>query len=208
MAEAPSVAEIEKALLQIPGVRAARLVLDGRGKPTEVHIVAGPEKSPKQLVRDVQTVSLAHFGVDFDHRIVSVVQFPEGEMPVPPPVRPSIQEISTNVQGASALVKVALTREQQISSGEAHGPNTRDGLVRLAAVAALQAVTGFLPEKSWAELEYVGIQRIGEHEVAVATLSVGKAGAGRRSVSGSAVVGAMSTEAVVRAVLDALNRLL
>ena len=43
---------LEDDLRRVPGVKSARIV--GRGSPTEIHIVASHERTPKQLVRDVQ----------------------------------------------------------------------------------------------------------------------------------------------------------
>src|SRR5438067_995582 len=68
------VADIEKELCRLPAVNAARIVADDIGRPKELHILAGPGKSPKQIARDVQSVAMATFGMELDHRIISVVQ--------------------------------------------------------------------------------------------------------------------------------------
>ena len=66
--------DLEDAIRQLTGVRAASVVTDGQANPTEVHVLASPGKPAKQLVRDVQSLAMAQFGIDIDHRIVSVVQ--------------------------------------------------------------------------------------------------------------------------------------
>jgi hypothetical protein len=66
--------DLEAAIRQLTGVRAASVVTDGQANPTEVHVLASPGKPAKQLVRDVQSLAMAQFGIDIDHRIVSVVQ--------------------------------------------------------------------------------------------------------------------------------------
>ncbi|HEX9530806.1 MAG TPA: hypothetical protein VF954_06695, partial [Acidimicrobiales bacterium] len=65
---------MEHELCRIPEVTAARIVVDGLGEVAEVHILATPTKQPKQVVRDVQSVAVASFGVELDRRIISVVQ--------------------------------------------------------------------------------------------------------------------------------------
>ena len=200
--------QIEQALLQIPDVRAARLVTDTSGKPVEVHIVATGEKSPKQLVRDVQTVSLATFGLDLDHRIVSVVQFPQGTNGAGNKTkdrRPSIEEITTETRGAQSRVKVTLKLGNKESTGEGHGITSAESLQRLAANATLDAIKGFLAEGSWVTIEHIAIQSAGIQDVAMATLSVGTP-SGPLRLSGSAVVASQQTEAIARALLDAVNR--
>ena len=64
-------------------------MVNDEGVPVEVHILAAPTKLAKQVVRDVQSVALAAFGVELDRRTISVVQLegstlrlapaPEGE---------------------------------------------------------------------------------------------------------------------------------
>jgi hypothetical protein len=69
---------LQEELQRIPAVRSARVI--GNDQPTEIHIVAGPERSAKQLVRDVQSLSTAGFGMTIDHRIVSVVQLEDEDL--------------------------------------------------------------------------------------------------------------------------------
>jgi hypothetical protein len=65
---------VEHELCRIPEVNAARIVTSDDGRPTEVHILASPEKHAKQVVRDVQSVAMATFGLELDRRVISVVQ--------------------------------------------------------------------------------------------------------------------------------------
>ena len=67
-------AALEAELSRIPGVTATRVVLDETGAPSEIHVLATPDKPAKQVVRDVQSVALARFDLELDRRIVSVVQ--------------------------------------------------------------------------------------------------------------------------------------
>src|SRR5450432_61696 len=67
--------ELEEALRMVPGIRAASVVTGPDAVPTEVHIVASRSKGAKQVVRDVQSLAMAGYDIDIDHRIVSVVQF-------------------------------------------------------------------------------------------------------------------------------------
>jgi hypothetical protein len=69
---------LQEELQRIPAVRSARVI--GNDQPTEIHIVAGPGRPAKQLVRDVQSLSTAGFGMTIDHRIVSVVQLEDEDL--------------------------------------------------------------------------------------------------------------------------------
>lgn len=66
-------AALERELTRIPEITAARVVADD-GVIVEVHILSTPSKHAKQIVRDVQSVAMATFGLDIDRRVVSVVQ--------------------------------------------------------------------------------------------------------------------------------------
>ena len=51
-----------------------RVVGDRIGRPIEVHVLADNSKPAKQTVRDVRSVAQTMFGLELDHRIVSVAQ--------------------------------------------------------------------------------------------------------------------------------------
>src|SRR5437764_15375091 len=70
--------EVEKELCRVPEVSAARIVEDEIGRPVEVHILSSRDKHAKQIVRDVQSVAMATFGLELDRRLVSVVQLEGG----------------------------------------------------------------------------------------------------------------------------------
>src|SRR6478735_7921695 len=96
------VLELERELCRLPDVSAARVVTDDIGRPTEVHILAAGIKHPKQVVRDVQSVALASFGIELDRRIVSVVQLhTDGEPTVTP--APTAADRSVLVHVASEI---------------------------------------------------------------------------------------------------------
>src|SRR5690242_17037493 len=66
--------ELEDELCRLPGVLAVRVVGDRTARPVEVHVLADQSKPAKQTVRDVRAVAQTMFGIELDHRIVSVAQ--------------------------------------------------------------------------------------------------------------------------------------
>src|SRR3954467_690363 len=89
--------ELEDALRHIQGVKAASVVTGPDAVPTEVHVLASPGKPAKQVVRDVQSMAMAKYDLDIDHRIVSVVQIGENEPSVTalPQVVEADEEVAT-----------------------------------------------------------------------------------------------------------------
>ena len=196
------VTQLETALTHLPEVSAARIITDLTGTLSEIHVVGNGKKTDKQLARDVQTLAQATFGIDFDHRIISIVQFSQNGAHQK---RASIEEISTETRGINATVRVRLTKDNLTEEGEAQGASTIDSIHRLAAAATIQAVGKLLGEGTYIALEHVAVQRAGDQEIALATVRLaGKDGT--VDLAGSAVVSSQHVDAVARAVLDAVNR--
>ena len=55
--------DLEESVSRLDTVDAVRIVSDG-DKVTEVHIVAAPSKPAKQVVRDIQSLAMARFGIN------------------------------------------------------------------------------------------------------------------------------------------------
>jgi len=223
--------DLEESIRQIPGVRAVSVVTDGLAQPTEVHVLAAPGKPAKQVVRDVQSLAMAQFDIDLDHRIVSVVQIEDDTAddsassngssidddvaPAPEAAeeildsieaqaRPMISEIGVRSTGAEIEVEVRLELDGDTFIGIERGAaaaSARPRLVASATISALDELLG-LP----AAVESAAIVDTGTHAVAlvVITLSVPRIGA--QSLAGSAVLRGDETDAVARAVLAAVNR--
>lgn len=225
--------ELEDAIRQIPGVRAVSVVTSPDASPTEVHVLAAPGKPAKQLVRDVQSLALARYDIDIDHRIVSVVQIeddsaapgnghtavasPEapGEMrtqPVdavldsapPEAARPVVQAISVRTSGSETDAAVALGFGPDTFEGAATGPAAAQHRPRLVAQATLAAVGPLLGVPT--EVDSATLVDVGGRAVALVVLTMSVPRLGPQSLSGSAVLRGDEADAVCRAVLDALNR--
>jgi hypothetical protein len=222
--------ELEDSLRQVPGIRAASVVTGANAVPTEIHIVASRTKGPKQVVRDVQSLALASFGIDIDHRIVSVVQFDDGidgidggdnrDLPavirlpdtpelIAPPLaftapRPVIASISVGAASGQADACVLVTTGGRSYEGRSIGPPTVSHRHTLIARATLDAVRELLGLP--AEVEFVTVSTMGTRRMAACVIHVAVPVIGELVLTGSALVRTDESDAVARAVLDALNR--
>lgn len=215
-APVPDVRGLEVELNRLPGVKAARVVTDASGTPVEVHVVATPEKHAKQLVRDIQTVCQASFGVDLDRRIVSIVQLDENsplfdtappklEVVATPEPRLRVTSVGVEAFDHESRVRVTVERGAEIGTGASVGPPMMSLLPRLAADAALGAVRELEPLSAPVAVEGASVVDLGSRRIATVTV-VCAAFTGDEVLTGSAVVRADEASAVARAVLDALNR--
>ena len=206
----PSLRDVEAELCRLPDVVAVRIVADLGGRPVEVHVLAHTGKHPKQVVRDVQSVALASFGLNIDRRIVSVVQlgpdddeatasFSAGAV-----ARPRVMAVDSHASGSRITVRVSLRVDDDEATGYSEGSvaaATRPRLVATATIDALEqlgAITGI-------DVEAAETLRVGVDDVAVVTLVCVDPPYELR-LCGSALIRQHPDDATVRAVLDGVNR--
>ncbi|HEY3722990.1 MAG TPA: hypothetical protein VGN59_06455 [Acidimicrobiia bacterium] len=209
------VLELERELCRLPEISAARVVTDEGGRPTEVHILADTAKHAKQVVRDVQSVALASFGIELDRRIVSVVQLgspsngngqPEAAPAADLGFRPVLVNTTAEVSGLRSLVRVTLGRGDNEAVGFAEGSIASTARHRLVATATVDALRQLETAAERIDVDSAQIVRVGAHDVAIVTV-VFVLPPGEQLVSGSAIVRQHAeADTVVRAVLDATNR--
>jgi hypothetical protein len=201
-------ADIEREICRLPDVSIARIVADRGGRVTEVHVVAQPGKRPKQIVRDVQSIALASFGLELDRRIVSVVQLSSAGEPEHAPIgyRPSIVAITAEASGLRSLVRVTLSRDDEEAVGFAEGSVAMTARHRLVATATVDALRQLDGAAECIDIDHAQIVRVGQLDVAVVTI-VFVVPPHEQVVAGSAIVRPQQeADAVARAVLDATNR--
>ena len=213
--------ELEDALRRIQGVKAASVVTGPDAVPTEVHVLAAPGKPAKQVVRDVQSLALARYDIDIDHRIVSVVQMSDDEVRVPdsvaglttggepadeaePIVRPAIAAIMVRSGKGQTEASVTLAAGDRLFEGRSQGPAGHSHRARLVAIATLDAVAELLGQAC--EVESSTVVPTGSREVALTVLTMALPRIGEQVLTGSAVVRGDDADAVARSVLAALNR--
>lgn len=222
-APAIDVEAMQRDLSRIPAVTSARVVLEG-DELREVHVVCGSSRSPKLVGRDVQSLLAARWGVDIDHRKVSVVQLegaedassPEGDpevvtAPTTPPPAPRagpgkvvIDNLSVSLTRTGAEATVVVTMGDQQSAGTARGVPSWAGQLRLAATATLAALAhGDSRLASFAVADVASV-RMGSEAVIVTTLT-GWADGVESNLAGAAPIGsAGELRAAAESVLRAL----
>jgi hypothetical protein len=193
---------LETTIARIPGIENVRIVMDGRS-PREVHVLATPGKPAKQVVRDVQSVAMAAFDLDIDRRVISVVQIDGTDLAAGD--RPVVDDIAEEIDGSRMRISVTLLWHDEKLTGSAQGPAASTTRMRLVAEATLVALELALDENAAFAVSAVAVHRVGAEDVAIAQVVL-VIGGRERMMVGSALVGADPSQAMVRAVLDAVNR--
>ena len=112
--------ELEDTLARLPSVAAVRITGSGSDLGG-IHVLASPERAPKQVIRDIQTLALARFGVDVDRDIVSIVQIGPGAV-ASDEDRPAILGVHEMPEGPRTTVTVTLGWHGEEYLGTASGP--------------------------------------------------------------------------------------
>ena len=209
--------QLEDELRRVPGIKNARVA--GDDTPTEIHIIASDKRSPKQLVRDVQSLASAGFGIPIDHRIVSIVQLEDEQQttqtaakPPAPPVmaagdRPVLERVALLTKAGKAWINVVLRwadggTTQAVSTAE----TTRDARARAAVTTVLRALDPALKKRrATVAVSNVVLQILGGNEIVLVQGTYTVDGLPTQ-VTGSAIVHDDVSTAAVHATLHAVNR--
>ena len=217
---------IEKLLLSLEGVGSLKIVPDGQGGIEEIHVLSSSSLGPKQIVRNIESALLADFGLQIDHRKISIarVRSPEitpaapaapADVPdapiAPEPVVSSEHRLvlgSVHIEraaGQKVTCRVDLAREDSVFTGEAEGPDFERARMEVAATAALEAAQQGASDD--VSLALQGIDSVGAFGQSFVLVAV--SGSVRRdteSLAGVVQVRDSVEEAAVLACLKAINR--
>jgi len=116
-----------------------------------------------------------------------------------------LDQVEVSTQGTDAVVEVRLSGEDGPAVGVASGPAFDGYVLRLAAVAASNAIDQVLAGSARCFIENATVVPLGSCEVAVVVLLLAHGG-WVEELSGSAVVNGDQRQAIVRATLAAVNR--
>lgn len=197
--------ELEEGLTRLESVDAARVVNQG-GTVTEVHVIAAADKPAKQVVRDVQSLAMARFGLSIDRRVISVVQISPHDLDLVTASRAALTRISETPNGTRTAIEVTLRHDDAEHIGSAVGPAVASARLRLVGEATIDAIERTFATMPPIALDAITVTAVGPRRVVVAiTVSAGTTGGEDLSV-GSAVSTGNDDDAAVKAVLNALNR--
>lgn len=207
MADAPKeirLTECENLIKQIRDVISVNIVVGENGVIEEVHVLAEDTRNAKQLVRDIETLLRVEYGIDLDHKKISVVQL-NREQKFFQGKRLKFSAIQYSLSGMQMEAMVELTSAKRNCQGKSAGVNSRINRLRLFAEATLQALSSFIEPGCSVMLDDVAHYSLGNRNFVSAALTYVQ-GPVEENLLGSALIRHDEKEAVVRATLSALNR--
>jgi hypothetical protein len=197
---------IKRALIALPDVQSCSVEFGREGSISAVHIVSSTRRQAKQLVRDIESVLLAGFGIKVDHRKISVARVSPVESQSRRALRPKFVSMKFSTAGGRATGEVVLRRGDIETTGKAGGVVAAGGSLRVLAGAAFKAVGDLVGGEAEFELLDVIKVRTGGCE-AVVVLGSYASTREIRTLAGCVQYEGDEQRASVLAALDACNRI-
>jgi len=209
--EKVTVAQVERLLGQLPGILSARIVVNDWGAIEEIHVLATTARNPKQIVRDVESSLAARWGMNVDHKKISIAQVTGQDRSGNRAVRLILSAVQLTVDTSRNILEVAVTLVAGSDKGDsfcgrAVGPYSRYHSLRLAAQATLEALNQAINARYTFSLEDIKVVTMAGQEVAVALIVLIDPRGEEQLLGGASPVEHDVIDAVVRAVLGATNR--
>ena len=206
LSQSEALEELQRALSRVQGVERVRVV--GDDVPTEIHVIAAGRKPSRQFVRDIESLAAAEFGIEIDHRIVSIVQVDTSATTIGKGARPSIERVGVGRRNNSEWVEVTLAWPGgNRTSGTGAAGTSREARARGAAAAVLECLDAKLSEKrSTLEIEHVSLHSVSNSaEWVLVHTTFYEEGTSTPLLGSARVVDDIATAAAL-AVLNAVNR--
>jgi hypothetical protein len=197
--------DLRTALMKIPDVQSANIV--GDKVPTEIHIVSDLRRSPKQIVRDVQSLTAAAFNLKIDHRIVSIVQLEERRKSATSLRRPGVEHVGLGSKGKAEWVEVRLRwPDGSMTEGTGASGGSREARARGATSAVLECLDKrIISIEANVEIDHILIQQIGSADWVLVQAVFYQRGE-VTSMLGSARIHDDVATAAAKALLNGINR--
>ncbi len=196
---------IENIIAQVQGVLSSRVVCKDR-EIVEIHVLADSSRSPKQVVRDIESAILVKLGLPIDHKCISIAQLDRKEKQIARSLpRFKLVEIGcvAGRQEIDVFTTIALGNDR--FKGTASGPNTSRNRLHLVARATLDAVINGQCISKNLNADAVHQINLSGQEIIVVFVSH-HLGDREEILLGTALDKGDPLEATAKATLDAMNR--
>lgn len=194
------VTELEAAVAALRGVRAAR-VHSREDAVDAVRVLVVPERDASEIAHEIQALVWAHLGAELDAHAVEVMKASAPGAANGRPKRRKLTSLATKRAGDRFTSQVILELDGDLLIGEDDSPAGRRSEHRSVAESVLDAVRRLVSFPL--ELASADFVEMGDCRIAAVVVDRGD-----ELLLGSSVVTFDEHDAVARATLDAVNRLL
>lgn len=193
-------------IMKLPGVINSNVVFND-GEIVEIHVLSDTSRSPKQIVRDIQSLFMAQFNREIDHKVVSVAQI---EYEVKPTGKPTsrfiIEAVTVAKKKDKTEIEVSLSFEEKLFVGKYTALKDNYDIYRGIALATLNAIILASDSVQTFSVLDVKFTDIAGSRTAIVCISLTNSTNAANRFLGAAFSFGDDDIAVVKATLNALNR--
>lgn len=202
LGQASKIEEVEEEIEKLESIVSCK-IMHSEGKFNEVHIVSNKIRSAKQLVRDINSLLIATYNIQIDHKVISIAEIPCKDLEKKER-RLKIYSVAHDNNNGKAYIKISLQRGGEIFTKTNQGINARRNIDRMLVDTTLKAVEEACGYQDAFALEDIKTVNLTTAEAVV--VLVGTYNRIEQRFSGTSLVGQDYKKAVVKATLDAINR--
>lgn len=195
---------IEQNLERLDSVTSCKIMFGESNIIEEIHIISNGTRNVKQIVRDIQSVLVATYDIQIDHKKISIAEITDDSLKKMA-YRLKIVSVSRENIGKKATIKVILTNEKGIFENSITGINTNRNVERMLVDSTLRTVEEACGFDETFILEDVKLATISTDKVILVVIACITNGY-EQKFCGSCMIKDDHNEAVVKATLDAINR--
>ena len=172
----------------------------------ELHIVSDGTRTPKQLSRDIQSILIATYGLNIDYKKISIAELPVQGL-AKKENRLKIERVTFEDKGKRASLSVSLSDKSREYVSTQTGVNTIRNIERMLVRAVLDNVEEALGIEDCFILE--DVKNISHYPDGIILVVLNYICDDKeKRLCGSSLIEGDYKKAVVKATLDALNRII
>ena len=198
-------ATLESSLKHVRGVYACRVVMDAPGEIAEIHVVGSPGRKPKQIVRDIESLLFAQFGLRVNYKKISLAQMQEDKAFSAGVSRPRLLLAECADDGEMDLVRVRLADNGDVFDGAVRALKDEQSKGSAACDATLAALNQMVGAAGQFTCDVLERLQVASREIVVVLVTYGFT-SGEEHLIGTSFYRGDIVESAVRATLDSVNR--
>ena len=195
--------DMEEMINHIPDVISSKITFND-DEIEEIHVLAYNDRGAKQISRDIQSTLAAKFMTKVDYKKISIAQV-DMKQDLGRDERLKINSIGYSMVGNIMEIKVIIQKGEEIIEGTAKGTNSKNNVLRLVGIATIDCVHSLLNIRDTFTLEDFEKFQLAKQEIITVAISF-ITNHGEELLVGAALVKKDDYETIVKATLDALNR--
>lgn len=199
-------AVIENNLEKIDSVVSSKIITNEDNEIDEIHIVSNDTRGAKQIARDIQSVLVATYNIPVDYKKISIAQIADKSLKKAEH-RLKLEGISSDILGTKAAIKVSISNAGNVYENTISGINTLRNKERMLIDVTLKTIEEACDCKDIFIFEDIRTIPVSNDKV-ILVIIMGIIDGIEQRLCGSCLVNNSYEVAVVKATLDAINRVI